>query len=131
MNLLTIRVARPVTELARSCEMYCHGLGLKQIGAFEDHAGFSGVMLGNSGMPWHLEFTLCHVHPVNPRPSEEDLLVIYLPGHNEWQQTCQKMITSGFTRVTSFNPFWEQQGQTFQDHDGYRTVIQCQKWPQS
>ncbi|MBA0038475.1 VOC family protein [Pantoea sp. BIGb0393] len=129
MNAPIMRVARPVTELARSREMYCRGLDLTEIGSFEDHAGFSGVMLGKPGVPWHLEFTLCSAHPVEPRPSEEDLLVFYLPEKSEWQRICQSMIAAGFTRVTSFNPYWEQQGQTFQDHDGYRTVIQCQQWP--
>lgn len=131
MKALTMRIARPATDLTESREMYCRGLGLKEIGSFEDHAGFNGVMLGYPGLPWHLEFTLCSEHPIKPRPSEEDLLVIYLPDHDEWQQTCQQMIAAGFIRVTSFNPYWEQQGQTFQDHDGYRTVIQCQQWAKS
>jgi hypothetical protein len=129
MNTLTMRIARPVTELARSQDMYCRGLGFEELGSFEDHAGFSGVMLGKHGVSWHLEFTLCTAHPVAPRPSAEDLLVLYLPESTEWQRTCQRMIAAGFSRVTSFNPYWEHQGQTFEDHDGYRTVIQCQKWP--
>lgn len=36
-------------------------------------------MLGMDGLPWHLEFTQCHVHPVLPSPSDEDLLVLYFP----------------------------------------------------
>jgi len=43
----------------------------------------------------------------------------------------QQMIQAGFKPVDSFNPYWQQQGQTFQDYDGYRTVLQCQQWPQA
>lgn len=129
MNLLTLRVARPVTDLLKSRDIYCRGLGFEVLGSFENHAGFSGIMLGKPGLPWHLEFTLCHDHPITPRPSEDDLLVFYLPEQNAWQQTCQMMSAAGFVGVTSFNPYWDQSGQCFEDHDGYRTVIQCQQWP--
>ena len=29
--------------------MYCRGLGLQEIGRFENHDGFDGVMLGTQG----------------------------------------------------------------------------------
>ena len=130
MTALTLRVARPVSDLKRSRELYRLGLGLEVVGAFEDHQGFNGVMLGKAGVPWHLEFTQCTSHPVTPSPTPEDLLVLYLPDRNMWQLTCQQMIQAGFKPVDSFNPYWQQQGQTFQDYDGYRTVLQCQQWPQ-
>jgi hypothetical protein len=31
-----IRIARPVGNLARSCDMYCHGLGLRVVGSFQN-----------------------------------------------------------------------------------------------
>ena len=52
-----LRIARPVTELERSATMYCRGLGLKEVGRFEDHQGYDGVMLGAPGLPYHFEFT--------------------------------------------------------------------------
>jgi hypothetical protein len=126
---LTLRVARPVSQLERSRELYQSGLGLDVIGAFEDHQGFNGVMLGKADVPWHLEFTQCTSHPIIPSPSSEDLLVLYLPERDRWQQTCQQMVLAGFVQIDSFNPYWDQNGKTYQDHDGYRTVIQCQQWP--
>nr|WP_234472666.1 VOC family protein [Pantoea sp. S61] len=115
--------------MERSRKLYQSGLGLDVIGAFEDHQGFNGVMLGKADVPWHLEFTQCTSHPVIPSPSSEDLLVLYLPERDRWQQTCQQMVLAGFVQIESFNPYWDQNGKTYQDHDGYRTVIQCQQWP--
>ena len=56
--------------------MYCHGLGLRIVGSFEDHDGFNGVMLGLEGSSYHFEFTRCQTHPVVPAPSLEDLLIL-------------------------------------------------------
>jgi hypothetical protein len=73
-----LRIARPVSELERSAAMYRTGLGLLEIGRFENHAGFDGVMLGRPGLPYHFEFTFCRAHPVVPSPTPEDLIVFYL-----------------------------------------------------
>ena len=43
---LHLRIARPVSNLDRSVALYRHGLGLEEIGRFENHEGFDGVMLG-------------------------------------------------------------------------------------
>ncbi len=123
-----LRIARPVTDLARSVEMYCRGLGLTILGSFEDHAGFDGAMLGSRGSGYHLEFTRCHAHRVTPTPTAEDLLVLYIPDENEWQASCNSMLAARFKQVASFNPYWEVRGRTFEDPDGYRTVLQRAEW---
>jgi len=128
MELQHMRIARPVSDLSRSGEMYCAGLGLKKIGEFSDHAGFSGCMLGRDDLSWHLEFTQCHHHPVAPAPTAEDLLVLYIPQPASWQAACLSMEQAGFVRVTSFNPYWDNKGATFRDIDGYRVVIQHMRW---
>lgn len=128
MALQHMRIARPVSTLSKSCAMYCNGLGLQKIGEFTDHDGFSGYMLGMDGLPWHLEFTQCHAHPVLPSPSDEDLLVLYFPEKDSWLTTCANMDDAGFARVKSFNPYWDRKGVTFQDMDGYRVVIQNMHW---
>lgn len=128
MEFQQMRIARPVSLLSKSCEMYCDGLGLKKIGEFSDHDGFSGCMLGRGDLAWHLEFTQCHHHPVTPSPSAEDLLVLYVPDKGSWEKRCATMSHAGFVRVESFNPYWEQKGITFRDIDGYRVVIQNMRW---
>ena len=38
------------------------------------------------------------------------------------------MLAAGFTEVESFNPYWRACGRTFEDPDGYRTVLQNDAW---
>jgi len=123
-----LRIARPVSDLERSVAIYRRGLGLAEIGRFEDHAGFDGVMLGRPGLDYHFEFTRCRAHPIDPAPSVEDLLVFYLPDPLGWQRSCTAMIEAGFTEVASFNPYWQERGRTFEDHDGYRVVLERAFW---
>ncbi|HZR38146.1 MAG TPA: VOC family protein [Nevskia sp.] len=124
-----LRVARPVRDLRRALAMYRDGLGLSLLGHFEDHAGFDGVMLGWPGAAYHLELTVCRAHPVPPSPGPEDLLVFYFPDQAAWSAACERLSRAGFTRVPSLNPYWDQRGRTYQDADGYRTVLENAAWP--
>ncbi|WP_336981378.1 MULTISPECIES: VOC family protein [unclassified Cedecea] len=128
MNISHMRIARPVSSLERSRELYCEGLGLQQIAQFSDHDGFSGVMLGGPSLGWHLEFTVCQHHLITPRPTEDDLLVLYVPDRVEWEAFCARMVAAGFTRLDAFNPYWDVKGATFIDPDGYRVVLQKSDW---
>jgi len=123
-----MRIARPVTDLELTCRMYCDALELNKIADFIDHDGFSGVMVGHRSAPWHIEFTLCHHHPVKPAATAEDLLVLYYPDAAEWTVRCEAMRKAGFTEVVSFNPYWDISGKSWQDNDGYRVVLQNRAW---
>jgi len=122
------RLARPVTDLLRTEAMYLSGLGLTRLGQFLDHRGFDGVMLGIPGAGFHFEFTYCKTHPVPPSPTAEDLLIFYVPDQDEWTQRCEAVRKAGFVEMQSLNPYWDRNGRTFQDPDGYRIVIQCASW---
>ena len=126
-----LRIARPVSALERSVDLYRKGLGLIEIGRFEDHAGFDGVMLGRPGLPYHFEFTHCRAHPVAPTPTAEDLLVFYLPDLDDWVPACATMLEAGFVEVPPFNPYWGRRGRTFEDHDRYRLVLEQARWERS
>lgn len=128
MNFSHMRIARPVSDLEHACEMYSQGLGLERIADFADHDGFSGIMLGHATLHWHLEFTTCHRHPVQPGPTDEDLLVLYYPDKPDWEQACARMAAAGFCAVPAFNPYWDMNGKTFVDEDGYRVVLQNRGW---
>jgi hypothetical protein len=123
-----LRIARPVSDLARTATMYSCGLELEVIGSFIDHAGFDGIMLGVAGANYHFEFTYCRSHPVVPTPTHEDLFVFYLKSASEWRTACANMLKAGFKRVASFNPYWDVRGVTYQDHDAYRIVLQNDAW---
>jgi hypothetical protein len=107
---------------------YRDGLGLDVLYRFEDHDGFDGVMLGKPGARYHLEFTVHRGHPAPRALSEDDLLIFYLPASDEWQAAVQRMRNAGFSPVRSFNPYWDRQGLTFEDPDGYRIVLQNSAW---
>jgi catechol 2,3-dioxygenase-like lactoylglutathione lyase family enzyme len=124
-----LRIARPVSSVARSAALYHEGLGFIEIGRFEDHAGFDGIMLGRPGLNYHFEFTYCRHHPVRPVSTPEDLLVFYVPGNREWSEACTAVLRAGFAEVQPFNPFWRFNGRTFEDPDGYRFVFQNASWP--
>jgi hypothetical protein len=123
-----LRIARPVTELERSAAMYGRGLGLREVGRFEDHDGYDGVMLGAPGLGYHFEFTRHRRHPIGPAPTPEDLIVVYVPDPCAWKAACLLMIDAGFVEVVPVNPYWQARGRTFEDHDHYRVVICRDAW---
>jgi catechol 2,3-dioxygenase-like lactoylglutathione lyase family enzyme len=123
-----LRVARPTNDIEALLPFYREGLGLEVLYRFEDHNGFDGVMLGQRGCPYHFEFTHHRGHLVAGAPSQDNLLVFYLPDLGEWQQAVSRMREHGFDPVASFNPYWDEHGATFEDADGYRVVLQQATW---
>jgi catechol 2,3-dioxygenase-like lactoylglutathione lyase family enzyme len=118
-----LRVARPTDHLEDVVRFYSEGLGLVVLGSFEDHDGFDGVMLGMPGAPYHLEFTRSE-QKAGRAPTEDSLLVFYIPDHEEWLSAIDRMAAAGYQPVRSFNPYWDRRGRTFEDPDGYRVVLQ-------
>ncbi|WP_409362335.1 hypothetical protein [Burkholderia sp. Bp8984] len=60
----------------------------------------------------------------SPRRRPEDLIVFYPPDRPAWEAAYARAVAHGFMRATSFNPYWNASGQTFEDADGYRIVLQ-------
>jgi len=108
--------------------MYKKGLGFSILGQFEDHDGFDGIILGHPERNYHIEFTHHRGTNVGKAPTKDNLLVFYIPDSNEWKKSCDQMKKAGFREVKSYNPYWDLNGKTFEDLDGYRVVIQNQKW---
>ena len=123
-----MRVARPSDNLEALLQFYKQGLGLEVLARFDDHDGFDGIILGHPNAPYHLEFTKAHGEVVGRAPSQDHLLVFYLPEQSTWTDAVNTMKLAGFDPVPSFNPYWDKFGLTFQDPDGYRVVFQCAEW---
>lgn len=123
-----LRIARPTRDLDAATRFYTQGLGLRVLARFQDHAGFDGVILGHADWPHHLEFTRRRDQPVTPRPTDEDLLVLYLPARADWSNAVRRVHEVGARQVPSSNPYWEEHGVTFEDPDGYRVVLQNAAW---
>lgn len=124
-----LRVARPTDDLDAVVRFYRDGLGFSVLGDFRDHEGFDGVMLGHPGSAYHLEFTRKAGHRVGKAPTEDNLLVFYLPDRAEWERAVARLEAHGHQPVPAFNPYWDRRGKTFADPDSYRVVIQNAPWP--
>ena len=123
-----LRVARPTDNLGEVVRFYRDGLGFVELYHFENHEGFDGVMLGLKGAPYHLEFTSARGHRAGRAPTQDNLLVFYIPDDNEWNHAINRFKQAGYAAVASFNPYWDRLGLTFEDPDGYRVVLQHERW---
>lgn len=123
-----LRVARPTDRLNEVVEFYTQGLGLEVLYKFQDHEGFDGVRLGFPDASYHLEFISHQGHCVGKAPTEDNLLVFYLPNHAEWRNAIARMENAGYQTVPAYNPYWDKNGLTFADPDDYRVVLQNDTW---
>ncbi len=123
-----IRVARPSDDLAAVVRFYRDGLGLIVLSEFAGHDGFDGVMLGRTGAGFHLEFTRKVGHRAGRAPTQDNLLVFYLPDDVAWRAAIARLEQAGYQPVAAFNPYWDRLGRTFEDPDGYRVVLQNAAW---
>ncbi|MCA8899863.1 MAG: VOC family protein [Hyphomonas sp.] len=123
-----LRVARPTDNIDALLPFYCKGLGFQVLGEFRDHASFDGVMLGHPSAPYHLEFVTAHGHRAGRAPTEDNLLVFYVPEQNRLEAVAARLRAAGFEPVPAFNPYWDDGGVTFEDPDGYRVVLFGRDW---
>ena len=86
-----IRLARATDRLEAIAQMYQQGLGFVRLAEFVGHEGFDGIILGHKQHPWHLEFTHHHGSRAGGSPSEDNLLVFYLPDSGQWQSACERL----------------------------------------
>lgn len=124
-----VRIARPTRDLAAAERFWTEGLGLRVL--HRGRAAAPGeqdlLMLGHPQASWHLELVYGKDAPLEPTPTEEDLLVIYLDGPVP-EELVTRLQAHGGTRVTSPNPYWNTWGVTVEDPDGYRLVLCTRSW---
>ena len=124
---MQLRVARHTNRLDEVVRFYRDGLGLPEIGRFDDHQGYDGVFLAVPGADAHLEFTSGGQH-APPAPHPETLLVLYLGNAGALAEACERV---GAEPVEAANPYWQQHGVTLSDPDGFRVVLVPASWPDS
>jgi len=119
-----VRVARPTDRLEEVVAFYRDGLGLAELDRFENHDGYSGVMVGLPGVAYHLEFTTHADGSPGAAPSAENLLVLYFDSAAERDRVVDRLGALGHGMVAAENPFWEHAGAvTVEDPDGWRVVL--------
>ncbi|KRV49270.1 glyoxalase [Wenjunlia vitaminophila] len=125
-----VRIARPSGDLAAAERLWCGGLGLGVVwrsGPGRRHEEHELLVVGWPAAAWHLELVRSADRPAAPRPTEEDLLVVYLE-EDVPEELVARLVEHGGRRVTSPNPYWNRWGVTVEDPDGYRLVLCSRAW---
>ncbi|UGY93380.1 VOC family protein [Streptomyces gobiensis] len=126
-----IRIARPSRDLVAVERFWSRGLGLSVVyraEGGEQPGEHDLLMLGWPDASWHLELVHEAARLVEPSPTDEDLLVIYLDGQVS-EELVARLEGHGGKRVPSPNPYWNRWGVTIVDPDGYRLVLCTRAWP--
>lgn len=123
LQVAQVRIARPTDRLRDVVRFYHEGLGLPIVGAFADHEGYDGYMLGLPGRAYHLEFTQREGDGPCPAPSEDNLLVFYVPDAGQRECLHARLEAIGARAVPPENPYWRDKSRTYADPDGWRVVI--------
>ena len=120
-----IRVARPSRDLAAAERFYVGGLGCAVLwrATAEQPGEHDLLMVGLPGASWHLELVAA-AEP--PRPTAEDLLVLYLGGPVD-EALVARLEEHGGRRVGQ-GPYWDRWGVAVADPDGYRLVLSSRTW---
>ena len=121
---IQLRLARHTERLDELVRFYRDGLGLIEIGGFNDHDGYDGVFLEVPGTGAHLELTSGGDHGA-PIPHPESLLVLYVGDEEAVRTTSARL---GVEPVAPANPYWGDHGTTFEDPDGFRVVLVPEHW---
>src|SRR5215469_5616048 len=95
----SVRIARPTDQLDEVVRFYTEGLGLSELGRFDGHAGYRGVLLGLPGAEYHLEFTQHDQGSPGPAPSRDNLLVLYFDDLTQVEQVAARLATLGHLPV--------------------------------
>ncbi|MHB1221038.1 MAG: VOC family protein [Gammaproteobacteria bacterium] len=77
------RIARPTSNMPSITHLYTNQLNFVQIGQFEDHEGFDGVMFASKDQDCHFEMTYQHGHVESDNPSGYSIELITEPDDSE------------------------------------------------
>jgi catechol 2,3-dioxygenase-like lactoylglutathione lyase family enzyme len=127
MAPMQARVARPTRDLERACAFYRDAVGLPVLSSFTDHDGFSGAIVGVPDASHQLELVF---HPgVEPSPTTEDQLVLYLGSVAAVTERAATIEAAGHERRSPANPYWTREGAiAFVDPDGYWLILSPDRW---
>ena len=97
------------------------------LASFEDHDGYSGVVLGLPDSSRQLEL-VSHEGTV-PAPTPEEHLVLYLGSDQRVEEHAVRIRSGGFEPSEPPNPYWARTGAVcFVDPDGYWLVLSPDAW---
>src|SRR4051794_37879631 len=75
---------------------------------------------------------VCHSPLLNRSASTKVITlsarVIAAPSGSTFEEAIERIVSNGIGSVKSTNPYWDENGVTFEDPDGYRTVLHNGAW---
>ena len=122
-NAVQFRIARPTNQLNEIKKFYTQALGMKVLGSFSGHDGYSGLMLGMPNSKYHLEFTEHETKESLPKPTKENLLILYFDTPEKYDAANKKLLDFGVKPVEPENPYWIGKSKTYEDPDKWRIVL--------
>jgi catechol 2,3-dioxygenase-like lactoylglutathione lyase family enzyme len=122
-DFIRFRSARPSNDLRALERFYVEALGCTRLGAFEDHEGFEGLIVGAADGVWQVEFVREQGVTAPRAPTDEHLLVFYVADRAAQAEREAAMRAAGHVPIEPHNPYWQRCGVTFADPDGYPVVI--------
>ncbi len=122
-NAVQFRIARPTNQLDKIKTFYTQALGMRVLGSFTGHSGYSGVMLGMPNGQYHLEFTQHDEQKELPPPTKENLLVLYFDTPEKYKAANKRIQALGIRPIEPENPYWEGKSMTYEDPDSWRIVL--------
>lgn len=124
---MQVRIARPTRDLGRALAFYRDLVGLPVLASFEDHDGYSGAILGLPDRQMQLELVF-HAS-VEPAPTAEDQLVLYLGSAEAVAGRAAAIGRAGHERKPTANPYWARNGAVaFVDPEGYWLILSPDSW---
>ena len=127
MAAMQVRLARPTRDLEAASAFYRDAVGLPVLSSFADHDGYSGVILGLPDATRQLELVF-HAG-VEPAPTAEDQLVLYLGSAAEVAERAAAIEAAGYAPRVPANPYWTREGAiAFVDPDGYWLILSPDRW---
>lgn len=119
---MILRVARHTNNLKKIEDFYVNILGFERLGGFQNHNNYDGVFIGKTGLDWHFEFTQSETKD-DHKFDEDDIIVLYPDTIRKYNMLLESLLENDIPGITAINPYWNENGQMFQDPDGYRIVV--------
>ena len=89
----------------------------------------TGSCSGHEQAPYHFEFTRARGHVAGRAPTRgQPARLLFSRRRGLAVGPSGKCVKAGFEPVSAFNPYWDREGVTFEDPDGYRVVLQKAAW---
>ncbi|WP_369640694.1 VOC family protein, partial [Nocardia sp. JMUB6875] len=122
VSLAAARFARGTDRLVECAAFYREIVGLTQLFAFEDHAGYSGFVFGLPDARAQVELVRADGAPPPPPADPEHALVLYLRAG--FEELRKRLADHGVAEVIPENPYWVAAGAfAVLDPEGWMVIV--------